>query len=76
MFDHAAFRQTATQLRDFADGYAVMGLNAYEAASWANHGFMPNETAPWLRAGYCASEASTHANAFRSPEQARKRDNR
>jgi hypothetical protein len=74
--DHTAFREAAFQLKDFADGYEILGLNAFEAASWANHGFMPDEAALWLRAGYCASEASVHAGAFRSPAEARKRDGR
>lgn len=70
MFDHNRFRSEATQFRDFADGYAELGLTAPQAAAWANCGFTPGEAKPWLEAGFGPISAWDHANNFRSVAEA------
>lgn len=75
MFDQAAFRQMATQLRDFADGYEALGITSDQAAEWANRGFLPDEVAPWLAEGHSPQRASYWANKYTvSPAEARKQD--
>lgn len=77
MFDHAAFRQGATQLRDFADGYEALGLTSDQSAAWANRGFLPGEAAPWIAEGHTPQRASFWANKYTvSPAEARKRDSK
>lgn len=74
MFDHAAFRQLATQLRDHADGYAELGLTSDQAARWANHGFLPGEAQVWLDEGFTvALDAAGWANRYIGPAEARRR---
>ena len=77
MFDHAAFRQTATQLRDFADGYEALALTSDQAAGWANRGFLPGEAELWLAEGHTPDRAAFWANQYTvSPAEARVRDGR
>lgn len=76
-FDHATFRQGAFQLRDFADGYASLGLDGEVAAAWANRGFLPDEAAIWLAEDHTPQRASYWANKYTvSPADARERDGR
>jgi hypothetical protein len=77
MFDHAVFVQGAFQLRDFANGYAALGLDAEAAAAWANRGFLPGEASIWLAEAHTPQRASYWANKYTvSPAEARERDSR
>jgi hypothetical protein len=76
MFDHAGFRQLATQLRDHADGYEALGLTSFAAADWANHGFLPSEVGPWINFNFTACDASGWANRFVGVAEARGRADR
>lgn len=77
MFDEAAFRQLATQLRDFASGYEALGLTSDQAAGWANRGFLPDEVAAWLAEGHTPERASFWANKYAvSPADARAQDDK
>lgn len=76
-FDLDRFATLATQLRFFADDYEAMGLDAEEAAGWANHGFTPSEAESWIAEGHTPERASYWANKYTvSPADARKQDNR
>jgi hypothetical protein len=77
VFDLAVFTEQATQLRFLADEYAALGLDASEAARWANRGFLPDEAASWLAEGHSPERASYWANKYTvSPAAARKEDGR
>jgi hypothetical protein len=75
MFDEAAFRQLATQFRDFGADYAALGLTSDQAAGWANRGFLPSELGVWRDAGFGPERASFWANKYNvSPDEARRMD--
>lgn len=75
-FNRRRFNRLAHQLRDFADGYANLKMDEYEAATWANRGFTPDEAKPWIAAGFGPDKAARHADAFRSPAAALEREAR
>jgi hypothetical protein len=73
-FDPTAF---VTQTRQFAmlvDDYAELGLDTASAVAWAGQGFMPGEARPWIEHGFTPDRAGHHANSFRDPEDAARRD--
>lgn len=75
MFDLDTFADNAVQLREFADDYAALGLDAGTAARWANRGLMPEEAARWIAERHTPERASYWANKYTiSPAQARKED--
>ncbi len=73
-FNRRTFNRLAYQLRDHADGYKALDVDAYEAATWANRGFTPDEAKPWIAQGFGPDKAARWADAFVSPVEARARE--
>jgi len=73
-FDPIAF---VTQTRQFAmlvDDYAALDVDTTSAVAWAGQGFTPDEARPWIDHGFTPERAGHHANNFRDPEDAARRD--
>jgi hypothetical protein len=73
-FDHTAFVTQTRQFAYLATGYADLGLDTLSAVAWAGQGFMPDEAQPWIDHGFTPDRAGHHANNFRAPDDAARRD--
>jgi len=73
-FDHIAFVTQTRQFAYLATDYAALGLDTASAVAWADQGFMPDEARPWIEHGFTPERAGHHANAFRAPDEAARRD--
>jgi hypothetical protein len=69
-FCEHTFRTLARQLAGRAADYATLGVDAADAARWANRGFLPGEARPWLDAGFTADDAARWADRFIGPAEA------
>jgi hypothetical protein len=73
-FDPTAFVTQTRQLAILVNDYAALGLDTVSAVAWAGQGFTPDEARQWIDHGFTPDRAGHHANNFRDPEDAARRD--